>query len=679
MSHCKGNRGNYNCGHDGDNGDGGGGDGGDDGGWTDVDFDLGWNLDDLAETFNKKVLQNPEKWVSDGFDSFVSNIISGTGEAFTPYVKALTTPLIGTPAPKGSGQGINLAWKSASNSPWKELISGFYFEGILGIALGIQCLTLAAVGLRYKSMNPGVRKRVGRRLAFAFMSIFLWLPAASIAGQFFNAVGTQIVYTGGLDEEKIGSTIVSATAWTVTSGTGVSIIVLVVGAYVIFKVIFISISRWIMLIALTLAMPLVASFWALEVWPFNRFAGISKQVAGAYPGLLAAGIPAAFLLRLSVTLTDAGSGVWDEALSPFVALIALYLAGKSQKIVIRRSANAAWTASQQTLDGAKKSVKKPAKVGAAAAAAGATLGATAATGGAAAPAAASTGAKAASKGARTAQRGVSKTAAKARTVRGAIGTATNVAKGNVGRSASQAYQLRVGREQQKQFDDGKENEEAESSGDEFENGRSTEPLEPHSMGPFRDDGDDDEPPAPPVTGGGGGGDPPDSTPQSNGHGSRPGTYSEALETKSDTSSSSKTNGRSVDSPPQSGSTSNGSSAPRATPSTSGAGSESTTDSGRDERTPNQILANSDDYSINEDGNVTRSAEPTSPSWGSQTTSDDSQQDSTGKPSSDGADSGQSTESSFDDDFFATDRPLEVDAIRDPDDGIDYQYNGGSNK
>lgn len=115
-------------------------------------------------------------------------------------------------------------------------------------------------------------------------------------------------------------------------------------------------------------MPLVATFWAVEVWPLNRFSGLAKQVAGAYPGVLAAGIPPAILIRMSFEATNWGLA---SELSLFISLVTLYLAAKSQKVLIQRSSRVAIQVSEQALAGGKK----PLKIGAAAGGAAATAGA----------------------------------------------------------------------------------------------------------------------------------------------------------------------------------------------------------------------------------------------------------------------------------------------------------------
>ncbi|MBX0288716.1 hypothetical protein EGH22_20505 [Halomicroarcula sp. F28] len=476
----------------GDGGGDSGGDGGGDGGGIDIDIEF--PVDSWVDKIDKQIVESFDETIDGGIELFFDPIKTGLADKFEGLFEYLLTPLIATPAPKGPSSqsgAIDLAFSSASNAPWNTLVPNFYFKGVVGLALGIQFLALAAVGLRYKAMNPAVRKQVGRRLLFAFFAVFFWLPAASMAGQLFNAIGRQLVFTV-YSESHVKDTLFALELFSNTGsiGLGVFFVFFAVFVYVYLKVLFITVGRWIILIVLTLCMPLVASFWALEVWPFNRFSGLAAQIAGAYPGLLAGGIPPAVLIRLSLSTTNWGLG-GDFAI--FIALITLFVAGKSQKIMIRRSANMAMTVSQQALGGAKKSVGKPVKIGAAATAAGATLGAAAASGGTAG--AATGAASTTAKGAQTTARGASK----ARAVSGGIGVATNVAKGNVSRSSYQAHRLGLGREQAKRSGEAKQSSDAGENSNETATTNGV--LDPHSTGPFPEDGDDDSVATPVSVGG----------------------------------------------------------------------------------------------------------------------------------------------------------------------------------
>jgi hypothetical protein len=372
-----------------------------------VDINIDWQdsvVDPIIDGLETLLEENVVSWGTDIWTDLMDSFLQDNATYLEGLFEELLGPIIGTPAPEGpaSPAPLDVAFNSAANSPWNTLISDLYFEGIVGLALGIQFITWALIGIRYKSINPVVRQKLGRRCLIAFLSLFFWLPVASMATQFFDILGRQIVAAGYEGSDAV-VTVLSLSEITSVSW-GVGIILVVVAAYVYLKALFVFIARWIMTILLTVAMPLVASFWVLEVWPFNRFAGLSKQVAGAYPGLLAAGIPPAILIRISLATSDFGL----EGLTFFVATITIYLAAKSQKIMVRRSSRAATRISEQVLSGAKK----PIKFGGAAAGVAATAGAGLAAGPAAATA-----------------------------VGGGINAASNAVKGRPGRAAYSAQMV----------------------------------------------------------------------------------------------------------------------------------------------------------------------------------------------------------------------------------------------
>lgn len=321
------------------------------------------STDDLTSVFSKSIQAVLEKITSEAIVWFEKRL------------NDLTRPLTQTPAPEGpsSSAPINIAFRSATNSPWDSLISGLYFDHILGLAFGLQLITLAAVGVRYKSMNAAVRQKIGRRLLLAFGSIFFWLPVASLALQFFDLVGETILTAGSATEQQ-AVMLINAFTTLSASNLGVLVVLLPVVLYIYLKVAFVGIIRWIAVILLTLTMPLLASFWALEVWPFGRFSGLSKQIAGTYPGAVAAAVPSALLLRLGAEVSSWGL----SGLNILVTLATLWLAGKVQKIMLMKSSPKMVQLSEQALTGAKK----PLSVGTAAATVGATLAGGPAVGGA---------------------------------------------------------------------------------------------------------------------------------------------------------------------------------------------------------------------------------------------------------------------------------------------------------
>jgi len=323
---------------------------------------------DIVKEIAERLIRQLSSAIAAGISGFLDNLRTDIVEYLSGFFRAIIEPMVRTPAPEGpnSAAPVDIAFESASNAPWNSLISGIYFDAIVGLALALQFSVLAMIGLRYGSMNPIIRKKLLRRLGVAFLSLFFWLPVASLGTQFFDAIGN-ILYRSGQSDKEIAALIGSAQQIADLS-LGIFLVLIVVGLYVYLKAAFIFITRWLLVFLLTLSMPLVATFWAVEVWPLNRFSGLAKQVAGAYPGVLAAGIPPAILIRMSFEATNWGLA---SELSLFISLVTLYLAAKSQKVLIQRSSRVAIQVSEQALAGGKK----PLKIGAAAGGAAATAGA----------------------------------------------------------------------------------------------------------------------------------------------------------------------------------------------------------------------------------------------------------------------------------------------------------------
>ncbi|MFU1782956.1 hypothetical protein ACM16X_16395 [Haloarcula japonica] len=324
--------------------------------------------DEILEEIVERVIGELSSAITAGMSGFLNELRTDIFDYFEGFFEWLIDPMVGTPSLEGpnSSAPVDIAFESATNAPWDSLISNIYFDAIVGLALGIQFSVLAMIGLRYGSMNPVIRKKLLRRLGVAFLSLFFWLPVASLGTQFFDAIGRHLYASGHTEAEAVA--LISSAEQIAELSLGIFLVFIVVGLYVYLKAAFIFITRWLLVFLLTLSMPLVATFWAVEVWPLNRFSGLAKQVAGAYPGVLAAGIPPAILIRMSFEATNWGLA---SDLSLFISLVTLYLAAKSQKVLIQRSSRVAIQISEQALAGGKK----PLKIGTAATGAAATAGA----------------------------------------------------------------------------------------------------------------------------------------------------------------------------------------------------------------------------------------------------------------------------------------------------------------
>ncbi|MFC7078331.1 hypothetical protein [Haloarcula halophila] len=287
--------------------------------------------------------------VSNGVGGLFTGILTGIIKEIERLLTGMLKTLVGTPGPEGAGSGINIAYMSATNSPWKALINDLYWQYSLGLAIGILIIVLAFVGLRYNAIDPGVRKKLTRRIFFAFLSIFFWLPMASLATQFLNEVGIVIANGagGGTSLTTVETFILEGVNLALNNKKGLGQFLFVSGIviYIYLKVIFTALGRWAGIFLLTIFMPVLAVFWALEVWPLNRFAGLSKRIAGAYPGLIAGGLPAAMLVRLSVI-----GGNWGlpAEVGAYVDILALFIAVKAQLVMVKKSS---------------KLAAKPAKIG----------------------------------------------------------------------------------------------------------------------------------------------------------------------------------------------------------------------------------------------------------------------------------------------------------------------------
>ncbi|MBV0926370.1 hypothetical protein KTS45_19360 [Halomicroarcula limicola] len=289
---------------------------------------------------------------------------------FRKYVlDVLVEPLVGTPAPEGaSASGLNIAFKSAVNSPWNTLIDTLYFDYVVGLAFGLQLIVLAAVGVRYQAINPAVRKKIGRRMVLAFFALFFWLPVASISLQFFDVLGQSISTFTTAEKGTIAKELFVFGKLSLFSPT-VSFLLLLGLLYIYAKVLVVSITRWMAVILITLAMPLVATFWALEVWPFQSFSGLSKQIAGTYPGAIAASIPTALLIRISIEINNWGVPGMGLFISPLVLL----LCAKLQKAMLQKSSPTLVKLSDKAVAAGKKPAGVAGTIGGAGLTAGAYL------------------------------------------------------------------------------------------------------------------------------------------------------------------------------------------------------------------------------------------------------------------------------------------------------------------
>src|SRR6056297_3326718 len=129
-----------------------------------IDIDIDWSglADSFASEFEGILRENLVGWIVDAGTNLVETTIDQIVEYFETLFEGLITPIVGTPAPQGpsSSAPVDIAFQTATNAPWDTLISDLYFDGIVGLALGIQFITWIIIGLRYKSINPAVREKL---------------------------------------------------------------------------------------------------------------------------------------------------------------------------------------------------------------------------------------------------------------------------------------------------------------------------------------------------------------------------------------------------------------------------------------------------------------------------------------------------------------------------------------
>lgn len=239
--------------------------------------------------------------MQDQIEAALEAVITWFVEALLDLINALVTglvtPLVSTPFPAGSSGWIVVG--TPTNAPWTGLYENVYLAIVLPLSLGLLFIALAYLGIRTGSMSQLLRQRLLRRMLVALGAIFFWFPAASIALRFFDAIGKTVAFGSGSDATRLIGDLNDA----LVLSTGAAVLLLLVAlveSILIIAAVLIFALRWLSIILLTITMPLLAAFWVFEVWPLHRFAGIAGRAASLYPGLLVAGLPPAFLLRVAI-------------------------------------------------------------------------------------------------------------------------------------------------------------------------------------------------------------------------------------------------------------------------------------------------------------------------------------------------------------------------------------------
>ncbi len=258
------------------------------------------------------------------------------------FIVAILEPIIGLPTMTGKGALNWLVWTEATDQViWGDLIymapSSFYWGVVIPVSIVLLLIATALVSIKAGMLGRYEAKRQFRRLGIAFLTIFFWLPIASTALKFFDTLAWAIVTTGPgggapgqairsigsvLTPALVGGTGIFAAGGFIAGflGTGASLtallpvllplilLVLTLIIIPIFVMIGWIIFRTIIIVTLTVAMPIIAVFWAVDTFPFGGFSRVAERAAGAYPGLLISGLPPAFVYRLIYEVDDWGFG-----------------------------------------------------------------------------------------------------------------------------------------------------------------------------------------------------------------------------------------------------------------------------------------------------------------------------------------------------------------------------------
>ncbi|ELZ17535.1 hypothetical protein [Natrinema limicola] len=255
--------------------------------------------------------------------------------------EGILSPIVGVPAPTSDSGYMVIG--TPDNEPWASIYQDVYLKYVMPLTIMILIVAFAFIGLRAGSISEYRRKRLLRRLGLVFMATFVWFPLVSIPLQFIDAVGMTIAPIDnmtanfeGLIKGALGG-IFAILAMVVLSN-----VALVVAGFIVA-------FREIGILVLTPVMPLLGVLWALEIWPFTPASNMARRVAGIYPGLVLAGLPAAVLFRIgwAIDLNTTFEGIYSVfvglALIP-AAIIAMvmtvYWSSPAMRTIAQKGATA---------------------------------------------------------------------------------------------------------------------------------------------------------------------------------------------------------------------------------------------------------------------------------------------------------------------------------------------------
>lgn len=276
-------------------------------------------------------------------------------DLFETLLEAMLVPIIGLPLIEGDTTDW-LAFSAASNEPYSVLVGtgggtlgvvpgdpGIYWTLVIPLSIMILILGTAFTAIKAGTMSAVEAQKQFRRLGIGFLTCFFWLPIASLALRFFHKLSMFIAVP------QNDPTAVTQAFADIITGSILTLGVVGVAAYfaglIILPVVLVAVlaglavvvMRWVLIVMLTVSMPLIAAFWALDMWPVNRFSQMASSAAGVYAGLLVSGLPTAMLVRIVVELSAANAsfisdgpllgaieGLFSANVAPIMLLLVMF-------------------------------------------------------------------------------------------------------------------------------------------------------------------------------------------------------------------------------------------------------------------------------------------------------------------------------------------------------------------
>lgn len=293
-------------------------------------------------------------WIKDQVKGAIIAVIKDIRDGILDFSSdlfvTLLGPIVGVPTPKAE-EGYVVTGEPV-NHPWSDLYGEFYLPYVLGLTFGLAFLGFAFIGLRSNALSPYERKRLLRRLLLVTVGGLVWFPFASVLLQFVDSIGLAIA---PIDEMTANFQKMTKSA---IGGVFAGLLMAAVSNVMLLVAALGFTLRYLAVVVLTLVMPLLGVFWALDTWPLSTTAEIARKAAAVYPGLVLAGLPAAILFRIGYLWDLFGdeAGLWDLLL----ALMFIPAACIASLMTVYWSTPAIKTVSQ---GGARAGVRAPQSVG----------------------------------------------------------------------------------------------------------------------------------------------------------------------------------------------------------------------------------------------------------------------------------------------------------------------------